>query len=114
MKNILEDVLYCLKLSLYFFAAPFALGIIIGLISHGFNLNEVLLWGCRVTELVSALGLGIAGISFIKRDLMRPLDYEKVWRTYFHRLNLSHVIFMISVFVAAFAYTIDYFVRPIA
>lgn len=114
MKNILEDVLYCLKLSLYFFAVPFVIGIIIGLILHGFNLNEVLLWGCRISEIVAAFGLALAGISFVKKDLMRPLNYQKQWETYFHKLNVAQVIFLIAIFVAAFSYTIDYFVRPIA
>jgi hypothetical protein len=112
MKNILEDVSYCLKLSLYFFAVPFILGMIIGLISHGFNITEILLMGCRVTEIFAAFGLALAGISFMKKDLMRPLDYQKKWEMYFYRLNLAQVIFIISIFVAVFAYTIDYFVRP--
>ncbi len=113
MKNILEDVSYCLKLSIYFFAIPFILGMIIGLISHGFNIIEILLWGCRVTELLAAFGLALAGISFVKKDLMRPLDYEKKWKMYFYRLNLAQVIFFISIFIAVIAYTIDYFVRPV-
>jgi hypothetical protein len=113
MKNILEDVLYCLKLSLYFFAVPFIIGIIIGVILNGFNITEALLWGCRLTEIVAAFGLALAGISFVKKDLMRPLDYQKIWETYFNRLNLAQVIFIISIFVAVIGYTIDYFVRPI-
>jgi hypothetical protein len=113
MKNILEDVLYCLKLSLYFFAVPFIVGIIIGVILNGFNITEALLWGCRLTEIVAAFGLALAGISFVKKDLMRPLDYQKTWDTYFNRLNLAQVIFLISIFVAVIGYTIDYFVRPI-
>jgi hypothetical protein len=113
MKNILQDIAYCLKLSLYFFAVPFILGIIIGLITQGFNITEVLLWGCRLTQIVAAFGLALAGISFVKKDLMRPLDYQKTWETYFNRLNLAQVIFIISIFVAVFAYTIEYFVRPV-
>lgn len=113
MKNILEDISYCLKLSLYFFAVPFILGMLIGLIKHGFNIMEILLWGCRLTEVFAAFGLALAGISFVKKDLMRPLDYEKTWKTYFYSFNLAQVIFLISVFVAAYAYTIDYFVRPV-
>jgi hypothetical protein len=113
MKKILEDVLYCMKLSLYYFAAPFIIGMLIGVIVSGFNITEILLWGCRITEIFAALGLGVAAISFIKRSLMRPLAYQKTWETYFHRLNLAQVIFLISFFVAAIAYIIDYFVRPV-
>lgn len=113
MKNIMEDILYCLKLSLYYFAVPFIVGMLVGLILHGFNITEILLWGCRVSEIAAAFGLALAGISFIKKDLMRPLNYQKSWETYFLKLNLAQVIFFISVFVAAFAYTIDYFVRPV-
>lgn len=113
MKKILGDVLYCLKLSLYFFAVPFLLGMLIGVIASGFNIMEILLWGCRATEIFAALGLGVAAISFVKRSLMRPLTYQKTWETYFHRLNLAQVIFLISLFVSVFAYIIDYFVRPV-
>lgn len=113
MKYYLEDILYSFKLSLYYFTIPFVLGLIIGLIAYGFNLTQILLWGCRLSEIVAAFGLALAAICFIKRDLMRPLNYQKLWETYFRRLNLAQVIFFISLFVAIISYTIDYFVRPI-
>lgn len=113
MKYYLEDILYSLKLSLYYFTAPFILGSIIGLIAYGFNLIQILLWGCRITEIVAAFGLALAAIAFVKRDLMRPLNYQKQWETYFYKLNLAQVIFFISLFVAIISYVIDYFVRPI-
>ena len=75
------------------------------------HIIEIILWGSRLVELVSAFGLALAGISFVKKDLMRPLDNQNTWETHFNRLNLAQVIFLISIFIATFAYTIDYFVR---
>lgn len=112
MKKLSEDILYCLKLSVIYFTAPFALGLIIGVFVEGFKLAPVLLWGCRLAEIVAAFGLALAGISFVKKDLMRPLDHQRTWETYFHKMNLAQVIFFISIFAAALAYLIDYFVRP--
>jgi hypothetical protein len=113
MKYYLEDILYSFKLSLYSFAVPFVLGLIIGLIVYGFNFTQVLLWGCRLAEIVAAFGLALAAISFIKRDLMRPLNYQRQWDTYFRKLNLAQVIFFISLFVAIISYTIEFFIRPV-
>lgn len=113
MKQYAEDVLYAMKLSLYYFAGSFLLGIIIGLILYGFNLTEVILLGCTVSEILSIFGLSLSAISFMKKDLMRPLNYQRVWETYFHKLNLSHVIFIISMCILVFSFIIDYFVRPI-
>lgn len=113
MKYFMDDVLYCLKLSLYFFAAFFALGLIIGLIIHGFNLREVLFWGCRVSEIAASFGLALSAISFTKKDLMRPLNYQKQWEMYFTKLNLAHAIFFVSLFTLIFAFIVDYFARPI-
>lgn len=111
MKKFLDDVLYCLKLSLYFFGGSFILGIIIGLILHGFNFTEVAFWGCRMSEFLSVFGLALAAIAFVKKDLMRPLDEQEQWELYFRKLNLPQVIFFISVFVIIFAFIIDYFIR---
>jgi hypothetical protein len=113
MKHYIEDLLYAMKLSVYYFAGSFLLGAIIGLILKGFNWTEVIIWGCRVSEILATFGLALSGISFIKRDLMRPLNYQRQWETYFRKFNLSHVIFLISVFIIVFAFTIEYFVTPV-
>jgi len=112
MKHYIEDVLYAIKLSLYFFAASFVIGLIIGFILHGSNWTQVIIWGCRFSEILATFGLALSGISFIKRDLMRPLNYQRQWETYFKKLNLSHVIFFISVFIIVISFAIEYFVRP--
>ena len=114
MKYYIEDILYSFKLSLYFFAGTFVLGIILGLILHGFNWTQVILLGCKFAEIVATFGLALSAISFVKRDLMRPLNYQKQWETYFSKLNLSHVIFFISTFIIVLSFAIEYFVRPIS
>lgn len=112
MNSFIKDLLYCFKLSVGIFFIPFILGIIIGLTLHGFNLKEILLWGSRFTQWVSALGLGISGIAFIKPKYMRPLNYQEVWETYFNKLNLIHVIFFISICIALYSYIIEiYFIK---
>lgn len=113
MKQYAKDILYAVKLSLYYFAGSFLIGIIIGLIIHGFSFTEVMLWGCRVSQILSVFGLSLSAVSFMKRDLMRPLNYQEIWETYFHKLNLSHVIFIIATCVLIFSFIIDYLVRPI-
>lgn len=113
MKQYIEDILYALKLSIYYFIGSFIFGIIIGLILYGFDFINVMLWGCRLSQILSVFGLSISAISFVKWDLMRPLNYQKTWETYFHKLNLSHVIFIISISILAFSFIVDYFVRPI-
>lgn len=109
MKEYIEDILYALKLSLYYFGGSFLIGSIIGIIVQGFDFKEIVIWGCRASEILSVFGLSISAISFIKKDLMRPLNYQRQWETYFYKLNLSHVIFLISFFVMIFSFTIEYF-----
>ncbi|MBL4936309.1 hypothetical protein JK636_11110 [Clostridium sp. YIM B02515] len=112
MKHYLEDALYCLKLSLYFFAGSFIVGSIVGLILHGFSFREVIVWGCRLTEIIGTIGLVLSGVSFVKRDLMRPLNYQRQWDTYFKKFNLSHVIFLIAIFIISYSFIIEYFIGP--
>ena len=110
MKEYLDDILYCLKVSLYFFAAPFIIGAVIGLILHGKDIAGIIVFGCRIVQYIAVLGLALAGISFLKQDLMRPLNHQKQWETYFNRLNLAFVILFVSVFIASFSYLIESFI----
>jgi vacuolar-type H+-ATPase subunit I/STV1 len=107
IKKLTKDILYCLKLSIYFFAAPFILGGVIGLIQHGFNLKEILVWSTRLTLLFSAVGMGVAALSFIRPDSMRPLNYQSEWEEYFGVLNLTVVILIISLAVAVYGFILD-------
>lgn len=107
IKDFIEDLLYCLKLSVGIFFIPFIIGMIAGIVLHGLNVKEILSWGSRFVQWASALGLGIAGIAFIKPKYMRPLNYQDVWETYFKKLNLVHVIFFISIFIAIYSYIIE-------
>ncbi|MDF2880653.1 MAG: hypothetical protein K0R54_1210 [Clostridiaceae bacterium] len=107
IKDLIKDLLYCLKLSVGIFFIPFIIGMIVGVILHGLNIKEVLAWGSRIVQWASAFGLGIAGIAFIKPKYMRPLNYQDVWETYFRKFNLAHVIFFISIFTAIYSYIIQ-------
>ncbi len=107
IKDFIKDLLYCLKLSVGVFFIPFILGAIAGMIMHGPNIKEILSWGSRFVQWVSAMGLGIAGIAFIKPKFMRPLNYQDVWETYFKKFNLAHVLFFISIFIAIYSYVIE-------
>lgn len=107
MKQFFEDILYSLKISVYFFLPCFIIGILIGFFTHGANYVEIILWGSRFTEIVGAFGMGVAAISFVKKDLMRPLDYEDRWKLYFKKLNIAHVILFVSLFMVIISYTID-------
>lgn len=109
MKGYLNDVLYCLKISFYFFIVPFIIGIIIGFAIYGKDISGVIIWGCRFVQYFSILGLAIAGMSFLKQDLMRPLNYQNQWQTYFKKLNLAFVTLFISIFIAIFSYIIESF-----
>lgn len=111
MKEYVEDILYCLKLSIYFFIIPFAIGAIIGLILHGVDKMQIIIWGCRVMQYLGCAGLALAGISFVKTDLMRPLNYQREWETYFKKLNLPFVILIISSVIIAIAFIIQDIIR---
>ncbi|MFA6941698.1 MAG: hypothetical protein WCQ54_12095 [Clostridiaceae bacterium] len=108
MREFIHDLLYALKLSLYLFAASLGLGLIIGLIKCGLNLINILEIAVKTPQVVSIIGFAISGLSFISRDTLRPLDYEKEWKTYFSRFNLAFSIFFISLFNALLAYILEY------
>lgn len=107
MKGYLEDILYCFKLSLYFFIISFVIGGIVGFILHGMDMRQVVTWACRMVQILGTLGLAIAGMSFLKSDLMRPLNYQKEWETYFKKFNLSFVILIISIFIIIISFIIE-------
>lgn len=108
MREYINDLLYAFKLSLYFLAGSLILGLIIGIIKNGFNIADILGTAVKTPQVVSIIGLAISGLSFISRDTLRPLNYEKEWRTYFSRFNLAFAVFFISLFNAILAYILEY------
>ena len=107
MKEYLKDILYCIKFSIYIFIVTFLIGVVIGIIVGGFNLIVIMDWGSRISQYVSFLGLFISALSFMSENLMRPLNYEEQWKTYFSKLNLTFVIFFISLFILIFSICIQ-------
>lgn len=107
MKQFFEDILYSLKISIYIFLSCFILGLIIGFFTNRTNYVEIIRWGTRFNEILGTVGMGIAAISFAKKDLMRPLDYEERWKLYFKKLNLAHVTLVVSLFMVIISFAID-------
>ena len=111
MKEILEDLLHCFILSLKIFLVPIILGAIIGviggLVGGELNLQGVLASVNRTAIRISCFGLAIAGIGFVKREMLEPLNYEEKWLQYYNKLNLVGVIFFISLFMLVYSTIID-------
>ena len=117
MKEILKDLLRCFKLSLKIFLIPLILGAVIGviggLVGGDLKLHGVLSSVDTTCIRISCFGLAIAGIGFIKREMLEPLNYEEKWMEYFEKLNLVGVIFFISLFMLAYSTIIDLIVFQI-
>ncbi|MBU3189390.1 hypothetical protein K9O30_09790 [Clostridium bowmanii] len=111
MKEILKDLLHCFILSLKIFLIPIILGAVVGIIGgllHGdLYLQDVLSSVNRMAIRISCFGLAIAGIGFVKKGMLEPLDYEEKWMEYFNKFNLVGVIFFISLFMLAYSTIID-------
>ena len=107
MKEYVKDISYCLKISCYFFSAAFLLGTLIGFISYGFNFKGIIIWGCRVVQYFAVFGYILSGISFIRQELMRPLNYQEQWEKYFKKLNLAGVILFMSIFNTLFSFIME-------
>ncbi|WP_205598653.1 hypothetical protein [Clostridium niameyense] len=107
MGDYVKDILKSLKLSILLFIIGFVLGILIGVILHPKTFTSILLWGCRIVQYISIFGMAIAGISFTKQDLLKPLNYENQWKNYFNKLNLSFVILFMSVFSLILSYLVE-------
>ena len=111
MKANLKDLLHCFRLSLKIFLVPIILGALIGLISGlwggELNLQWVLASINRTAIRISCFGLAIAGIGFVKREMLEPLNYEEKWLEYFEKLNLVGVIFFVSLFMLVYSTIID-------
>lgn len=104
MIALIKDILYCLKLSMYFFIVAFILGLIVGVISSPHELKVILGWGCRMVQILGMIGLLITAISSTKRDLLRPLNYDREWNLYFEKMNLNFVIFTIAISISIVSY----------
>jgi hypothetical protein len=109
--KLTKDILNCAKLALYIFLGTFAIGLVVGLISYGFNWIGMFLWGIRLSLIIACFGLAIAAFSFIKPDTMRDLDYQSHWEVYYSVLNLTQVMLIVAVFMIIYAFISDYLIR---
>lgn len=109
--KLTKDLLNCAKLAVYIFIGVFLVGLIIGYLQSRGQWGEVLLWGARLSLIASAIGLGIVGMSFLKPDTMRPLEYQKQWEEYYSVLNLTYVILFVSLFLGLISFAADYLIR---
>lgn len=111
MRGILKDLLNCFKLSLKIFLVPIILGALVGviggLVGSDLNLEGVLGSVNRTAIRISCFGLAIAGIGFVKREMLEPLNYEEKWMEYYDKLNLVGVIFFVSLYMLAYSIIID-------
>ncbi|WP_246582794.1 hypothetical protein [Clostridium mobile] len=99
MKDYIKDILYSIKIALFIFLGGFILGGVITLMVTKGNIMSSIVWGARVSQYVSFIGLLISAISFTNENSMRPLNYDREWKTYFGKFNLSFAIFFISLFI---------------
>ncbi|OFI07505.1 hypothetical protein CLOACE_03340 [Clostridium acetireducens DSM 10703] len=107
MKEYLKDIVFCFKVSIYIFAIFFGIGIVIGILLANFNFRDILLWGCRIVQYLSILGMIICALAFTKTELLRPLNYNEEWRKYFRKLNLFWVILIISLIITILSYCLE-------
>lgn len=103
MRDFIKDILYSIKLALLIFLGAFILsGVITFAITKG-NVLSSIIWGSRIAQYISFLGLFISALSFTNENSMRPLNYEREWKTYFGKFNLAFAIFFISLFILVFS-----------
>ncbi|NFA59171.1 hypothetical protein EXM63_08360 [Clostridium botulinum] len=107
MKYYLQDILYVFRLSFYLFFISFVIGCLIGAVLPSRSFYVIFLWGCRMSQYIAVFGMAVAGISFTKEELLRPLNREKQWKNYFKKLNLSFVILFMSILSLMISYTIQ-------
>ncbi|WP_315118995.1 hypothetical protein [uncultured Clostridium sp.] len=109
MKDYIKDILYSIKIASFIFLGGFILGGVITLMVTKGNVLNSILWGGRVAQYISFLGLFTAAISFTNENSMRPLNYDREWRTYYSKFNLTFAIFFISLFILIFSIIIQDF-----
>ena len=107
MKEFIKDILYSIKIALLIFLSLFLLAGIISFIVTKGNLINSIYWGSRVAQYASFFGLFISAVSFTNQNSMRPLNYEREWKTYFGKFNLAFAIFFISLFILIFTIIIQ-------
>lgn len=107
MKDFIKDILYSIKLAVLIFLGIFILfGLITFIVTKGNTLNSVV-WGSRIAQYLSFFGLFISALSFTNENSMRPLNYEREWKTYFGKFNLAFAIFFTSLFILVFSVIIQ-------
>lgn len=92
MKYIVKDILRCVYIGVLI---ALGLGILLTIIALVFRLN--ILQAIALSWIYSGcLALLVGGISFLRPNTQRPLDYKNDWERYFKKLNIGHVILLIG------------------
>ncbi|WP_040192159.1 hypothetical protein [Clostridium culturomicium] len=108
-----DDILYCLKLSLKIALIPIVIGVIgtiVYLLIKGESIEFIrILLGVRNVGIVfSCGGLFICALGFLQPlKLLRPLSYHNTWKKYFKQFGLVGVMFCISGFMAVYFLGLD-------
>lgn len=109
----INDIFYCLKLSLKIALIPVAIGVIgtIGYLlikGESIELIRILLGVRNVGIVFSCAGMFICALGFLQPlKLLRPLSYHNTWEKYFKQFGLVGVMFCISGFMAVYFLGLD-------
>lgn len=109
----INDIFYCLKLSLKIALIPVAIGVIgtIGYLlikGESVELIRILLGVRNVGIVFSCAGMFICALGFLQPlKLLRPLSYHNTWEKYFKQFGLVGVMFCISGFMAVYFLGLD-------
>lgn len=113
VKEYIQDVLYCFKISLKIAIIPVILGAVISLgylLISGESVELIrVLYGVRNAGIMFACaGLFICAAAFLRpTSLLRPLSYDKTWRKYFNKFGLVGSMFCICSFVTMYFLVLD-------
>lgn len=108
-----NDIFYCLKLSLKIALIPVAIGVIgtMGYLlikGESIELIRILLGVRNVGIVFSCAGMFICALGFLQPlKLLRPLSYHNTWEKYFKQFGLVGAMFCISGFMAVYFLGLD-------
>lgn len=111
MKERVCDMFTCLKMSFGIYLIPVILGLIIGVIKGvdgaGYDKIIILNWIYTVGVSVSCIGLLISSVTFFKGGISIDVEYQKKWKTYFKKFNITTVVIWICIFMLIFSNVLD-------
>lgn len=111
MQERLYDLFTCFKISLKAFVPIAVVGAIVGVIAgavgNGVNTRQVLSWIFTIGTWLNCLALLVCAIAFMRPKFLGDLDYQKQWRTYFYKMNLISVMFIICMLMFVYLAGID-------